>query len=589
MATPVLKDLVAQYRAERLSFFPLPFRAKRDDSFKWGQFQDRLPTDDEIGQWFNGHPSNIAVVCGQVSGGLVVVEFDNEDFFAEFNVAFKNRTHIPITEFTRVTKGKRGPHVWLRVKGTVKSKKTPKCEIRSDGNYIVVPPSVHPEGPTYQFLNDLPIREIESLIEVGINIEQQPVGNNQPGWVSQLLMGVGKGGRNDAAVKLAGYFRNILPIDVTERVLLDWNNHNSPPLEPGEVLRTVASVYRYPDRSVVAPMDNVTNPRVRMIESDRFQTEYEPDKNQTDNQTNARQKPPILAKPDSPPVPLSDRVEEWVKTTSGWFDTPELDRDLGISSQADKANRQKVMSRLKDKGVIEHHPKISKQFRFVNTAVTSLAFKTAKTDGVLPLLWPLKIEQFVNIFPGNIIVVAGSPNSGKTAFMLEFIHKNQKTMPIYYFCSEMGEVELKDRLLKFPDMKIEDWCFEAIERASDFADVIRPDCVNVIDFLEMTTELYLVNQHLTAIHHKLGASGVAIIAIQKKVGAAFGRGLEFGLEKPKLYLSMDKGKIQIIKGKSWAKKNVDPNGLQAKFKVLNGCQLQPLGKWDWPNSGGIEE
>jgi hypothetical protein len=113
--------------------------------------------------------------------------------------------------------------------------------------------------------------------------------------------------------------------------------------------------------------------------------------------------------------------------------------------------------------------------------------------------------------------------------------------------------------------------------------------VNVIDFLEMTTELYLVNQHLTAIHHKLGASGVAIIAIQKKVGAAFGRGLEFGLEKPKLYLSMDKGKIQIIKGKSWAKKNVDPNGLQSKFKVLNGCQLQQLGKWDWPNSGGLEE
>jgi hypothetical protein len=285
---------------------------------------------------------------------------------------------------------------------------------------------------------------------------------------------------------------------------------------------------------------------------------------------------------------LADRIELWVRDTKAWCFTEDLDRDLGISNHQDKDNRRHVLKRLRDTGIIEQHPKVNKQFRYVDTAVTSLAFKTAKTDGVLPLSWPLKIEQFVNIFPGNLIVAAGSPNSGKTAFVLDFIHRNQKEFPIYYFCSEMGEVELRDRLDKFPGMTINDWQFEAIERAADFADVIRPDCINVIDFLEMTTELYLVNQHLTAIHHKVG-TGIALVLIQKKVGAAFGRGLEFGLEKPKLYLSMDKGKIQIVKGKSWAKKNVDPNGLQTKFKIIDGCQFQQLGKWDWPDSKGFEE
>ena len=105
------------------------------------------------------------------------------------------------------------------------------------------------------------------------------------------------------------------------------------------------------------------------------------------------------------------------------------------------------------------------------------------------------------------------------------------------------------------------------------------DCVNLIDYLEMTTELYMVNAYLTAISHKLG-SGVAIVAIQKKQGATFGRGQEFGLEKPKLYLSLDKGKLQIVKGKSWAKRNVEPNGLQISFKISDGCQFQAATDWE---------
>lgn len=129
-------------------------------------------------------------------------------------------------------------------------------------------------------------------------------------------------------------------------------------------------------------------------------------------------------------------------------------------------------------------------------------------------------------------------------------------------------------------MAIEDWKFEALERSSDFQDVIRPDCINIIDYLEMTDELYLVNRYLTDIGHKIG-TGLAIVALQKKQGAQFGRGQEFGLEKPKLYLSMDKGKLTIVKGKSWAQSKVDPHGLSVTFKVIGGCQFQVTRDWDW--------
>ena len=60
-----------------------------------------------------------------------------------------------------------------------------------------------------------------------------------------------------------------------------------------------------------------------------------------------------------------------------------------------------------------------------------------------------------------------------------------------------------------------------------------------------------------------------------------GRGQEFGLERPKLYLSMDEGRLQIVKGKSWATNRVNPNGRSIKFKIIDGCRFQAVGEWDW--------
>jgi hypothetical protein len=277
---------------------------------------------------------------------------------------------------------------------------------------------------------------------------------------------------------------------------------------------------------------------------------------------------------------LTQQILAWVKGTTGWWATEELDKDLGITGVQGKNHRRLVLFRLKEQGVIEKHHRLNKQWRYVNMRVTNLDFKAASNTGILPVKWPMGIEEYVNLFAGNTAVVAGSPNSGKTALLLNFIYLNQDAYPIYYLCSEMGAVELRNRLDQFPGMAIEDWKFQARERASDFADIIVPDCVNIIDYLEMTTELYEVNTHLTAISHKLG-SGIAIVALQKKQGAKYGRGQEFGLEKPKLYLSMDRGKLQIVKGKSWAKKNVDPCGLEIHFKIIGGCLFEPSGDWDW--------
>jgi hypothetical protein len=280
-----------------------------------------------------------------------------------------------------------------------------------------------------------------------------------------------------------------------------------------------------------------------------------------------------------PPQGLAERVEDWVRQSGGgWFDTGDLDRDLGIYDPRAKHNRLMILQRLKEKGIVQQHAAQAKSFRFVNIKLTDLDFKNATRDGRLDLKWPFGIERLVNIFPNNIAVIAGAPDSGKTGFFLEFCRLNLDK-EIHYFFSEMEGPEIRERLELYPGMGLSEWTFKAHQRSSKFSDVMVPDAINIIDFLELSTELWTVNIELTDILHKLG-TGIALVAIQKKIGTEnmLGRGQEFSLEKPKLYLSMDKGQATIVKGKSWANKNLDPVGCKVRFRTENGSPVM-IGDW----------
>ena len=121
-------------------------------------------------------------------------------------------------------------------------------------------------------------------------------------------------------------------------------------------------------------------------------------------------------------------------------------------------------------------------------------------------LWlPFGLNEMVEIMPGNIIVVAGSPDAGKTALLLNIIRQNMRSHEIHYFNSEMGASELRKRLDKFDDIALDQWNFKPWERADTFADVIKPGPgkINIIDFLELHDSFYEVGARLSEIHKKL--------------------------------------------------------------------------------------
>jgi len=180
-----LLDLALMYlKDEGLSIIPLkpgdkaPAVEKLPNG-KWGRYSKDPPTEDEVRAWFSGGDVGIGVVCGQVSGGLVVIDFDGPGF-AEVSAEFEEVFHNIVYRTRRVKTGSGKLHIWFRYREMKEDFTRVKwvfpdidrdsrigaqvtaVEMRANGHYVAAPPSLHPSGGRYEFLNDKGILEIDS-------------------------------------------------------------------------------------------------------------------------------------------------------------------------------------------------------------------------------------------------------------------------------------------------------------------------------------------------------------------------------------------------------------------------------------------
>ncbi len=270
---------------------------------------------------------------------------------------------------------------------------------------------------------------------------------------------------------------------------------------------------------------------------------------------------------------LAQEIRAWVNGTKGGFTGTELDKDLGIGTKGDKDNRKKILQRLGQEGIIEKvGPGL---YRVIDRECNELAFLNADAGAPQLIKWPFDLQNLVNVYKKNLIIVAGSKDAGKTAYLLNTIRLNMDHFKTVYFSSEMGEQELALRLSKF-DCPMNSWKFKAYERASNFVDVVEPDALNFIDFLEITDNFYLIGGELRKIYDKLN-NGLAVVAIQKDEKKDLARGGAFSLEKARLYITMDMrdhyNELKIVSGKNWAKEGINPKGKTFKYKLTNGCKF----------------
>jgi hypothetical protein len=141
-----------QYAQFGLSVIPV-FYGEKKPLVSWQAYQRTKPTDSELQEWFgNGMRRNIGIVCGHVSGNMVVLDFDKPEAYRRF---FADTGKVESE--TPVVRTRRGLHVWLRSAEIVRSFVISdlSLDVIGENKFVLAPPSRHPSGITYEFVSSI--------------------------------------------------------------------------------------------------------------------------------------------------------------------------------------------------------------------------------------------------------------------------------------------------------------------------------------------------------------------------------------------------------------------------------------------------
>lgn len=283
-----------------------------------------------------------------------------------------------------------------------------------------------------------------------------------------------------------------------------------------------------------------------------------------------------------------ERAQDWLRDTcTGDFSGFLLGKELGIDLPEDRAQ---VLSDLTSLGLIEPVRGKHGVYARIMNECPRIDWQGAQ-EAWYPLVMPFGLDRMCGVRPKNIIIAAGETNAGKTLFALQVAHNNLaqhggQHRDVFYFNSEMGPDELRARLLKLDPVQGAWGGFHAFERARDFHAVIRPDGLNVVDYLEISDKFYLVADWIQKIHNKL-TTGVCVICLQKAKGKDTARGGDFTLEKARLAISLTYSFgvniAKIVKCKNPLDGGANPQGQELDYRIEQGSRCNALTPWRWVN------
>lgn len=520
----------------------IPCGKDKKPLIKWEKYQRQFPTEKEVKRWWGDHPeANIAVITGRISG-LTVIDVDSEDgdeaLWELLPANFKTlevQTPSPggLHYYCKFVEGIRNAARWLT-----------DCDVRSEGGYVVAPPSIAEKGSwrwvgspedEIAYMPDAVLRRLSKIAQSG------PAG---PGPVDLTFS---KGTRDENLFHVAHtLLKGGMHEEDARKVLQVLATNCDPPFPVKDAMRKLQSAIGRQGRQHGA---------------------------------------------------IIDLFREWIEGNDGVFLLRDVQFDLGIADRQGKKSLATAATRLAKEGVLDKTGQAGR-YRIVDRDATIIDFMGA-SDEEIPIRWPLGVNRYFKLLPKNVCVIAGEQDAGKTAYLLNLVSLNMKEHEIHFFSSEMGPEEFKSRLKGFqPDINLADWKkhnFFAHERDSNFADVIKPNAINIIDYLEIDgsegREFWRVGGMLKDIRDRLN-KGAAIVAIQKnpdkKEGHNLGLGGYRGMEKPRLYMSMSKhpNRLKLEKVKNWRNEDLNPNGLKVGFKLIRGCRFQIEGDWHHVNIGG---
>lgn len=133
--------------------------ASGKEKHSWGMYQERYPEPEELVAWFVGAENGIAIVCGTVSGGLVVLDVESVELYERWRKLAEALLDLYLLDQLPVVATDKGRHVYFRMPEPVGNRRLAMdgkkilAETRGQGGCAVAPPTVHPSGARYTLIN----------------------------------------------------------------------------------------------------------------------------------------------------------------------------------------------------------------------------------------------------------------------------------------------------------------------------------------------------------------------------------------------------------------------------------------------------
>ena len=512
--------------------------------------------------WKKWPEANIAIV---IPPGCFVLDVDiNHNGYENLEELQKKIGNLP--ETWRITTGSGGCHLWFKtpipIRNTVRLAGLEGLDIRGQGGYVVAPPSVHRTGTKYMVADEIPIANAPQKL---VQLCQQRI----PTPVETEAIKITEGGRNHTLASLGGTMRRRgMTEEAITAALLETNVRQcDPPLPEDEVKNIAKSVSRYkPEKLTNSQMSDISWDNLTSLEK-------------TDETDKTEEKLTRLTSTDK--CQENERTQKVWHLVDSWLPLHKNERfDLDtICRQLDVFNRQDrhaVVKKLSYEVGQKNLEKSDRTYRYINNEFTLIDWVNAPSSPPVPIKWPYGINDktrfgfdgHVVISPRDIIIIAGVSNTGKTAFCLNLLWGNMDLFPCTLMGNEYEATKFKRRVAKMtwanPVNENGEPKFELIERHENWKDVIRPNNINIIDWINLGDAFYSIGKILEGIRDSLD-KGIAVISLQKREGHDLAVGGGFSEDLASFYLAIDYERMTVRKAKEWWAEN--PNKKMYGFKL----------------------
>jgi len=291
-----------------------------------------------------------------------------------------------------------------------------------------------------------------------------------------------------------------------------------------------------------------------------------------------------------------EEVRAYLKGAQG----REIDLDkLRLDLQIDRGSKswssvRMMMLRLAEQRVVKPSGRKDGVYKVIPQVNPVRVFGINHNRELAPLVFPKEYDtgkempllDNVIVRGGDLILIAGVSNYGKTALAMNFLAENINI----YDCVLMGnEYVTADGqptprfISRLESMEQVGWVnaagedkFTLLPVMSDFAEYVQKNKLNIIDWINIETgEHYMIGKVLEDIKRGVGNKGIAVVVIQKSELSDSGRGGQFTKDFADVELLIDKhgeheSRLTIGKVKEYSKYIT---GKSVAYTIANGVKL----------------